>query len=207
MYESKKLFWVHKLKLFLVNFAVLYLATICLLWKLPLPGKFFTEIWSLKIFFWQGKNIKFSTQDFNLKIGFSIPEIKIGWKLEILESVKSYQAKARLTPSSELPATFLPSSAKVNPNFPGYFRFQNRLFSGKPYNQKSDIWALGCVLYEMCTGNRAFEAPTLPALVLKIMRGTFRPIPGMKNCYSGLRLIRLFLEHYPNIFEVIQQQH
>ena len=51
------------------------------------------------------------------------------------------------------------------------------LCEGKPYNQKSDIWALGCVLYEMCTFKKAFEAPTLPALVLKIMRGNFQPLP------------------------------
>ncbi len=32
------------------------------------------------------------------------------------------------------------------------------LCEGKPYNQKSDIWAVGCVLYELLSLKRAFEA-------------------------------------------------
>lgn len=28
----------------------------------------------------------------------------------------------------------------------------------KPYNEKSDIWALGCVIYELCTFRHPFEA-------------------------------------------------
>uniref|UniRef100_A0AAX7VLN2 non-specific serine/threonine protein kinase n=1 Tax=Astatotilapia calliptera TaxID=8154 RepID=A0AAX7VLN2_ASTCA len=34
----------------------------------------------------------------------------------------------------------------------------------KPYNNKSDIWALGCVLYEMFTLKHAFEAGNMKNL-------------------------------------------
>ncbi|XP_055969808.1 serine/threonine-protein kinase Nek1 isoform X6 [Sorex fumeus] len=46
----------------------------------------------------------------------------------------------------------------------------------KPYNNKSDIWALGCVLYEMCTLKHAFEAGSMKNLVLKIISGSCPPV-------------------------------
>ena len=42
----------------------------------------------------------------------------------------------------------------------------------------------------MCALRRAFQAPTLPALVLKIMRGNFQPIP---EHYSKLLKGKYFL--------------
>ncbi|GIX96760.1 hypothetical protein CEXT_446221 [Caerostris extrusa] len=41
---------------------------------------------------------------------------------------------------------------------------------GKFYNQKSDIWALGCILYEMACQQKTFEGSNLPALVNKIVK-------------------------------------
>lgn len=49
---------------------------------------------------------------------------------------------------------------------------------GKQYDQKSDIWALGCILYEMACLQKTFEGSNLPALVNKIMKGHFQPVPG-----------------------------
>ncbi|XP_062510211.1 X-linked retinitis pigmentosa GTPase regulator-like isoform X2 [Corticium candelabrum] len=49
---------------------------------------------------------------------------------------------------------------------------------GKPYNEKSDIWALGCILYEMAAKQRTFEGSNLPALVNKIMKGNYAPLKG-----------------------------
>lgn len=47
----------------------------------------------------------------------------------------------------------------------------------RPYNNKSDIWSLGCILYEMATLRHAFEAGDMKGLVLKILRGSYPPLP------------------------------
>lgn len=48
------------------------------------------------------------------------------------------------------------------------------LFSNKPYNHKSDVWALGCCVYEMATLKHAFNAKDMNALVYKILKGKVR---------------------------------
>lgn len=47
------------------------------------------------------------------------------------------------------------------------------------YNEKSDIWACGCLLYEMCALSRPFEASNQLSLALKIRNGKFEPIPSV----------------------------
>lgn len=47
---------------------------------------------------------------------------------------------------------------------------------GEPYGKKSDIWSLGCILYEMIMLRRPFEATTLPEIFTKICKGDFPPI-------------------------------
>ncbi|VDM41838.1 unnamed protein product [Toxocara canis] len=49
---------------------------------------------------------------------------------------------------------------------------------GKPYNEKSDIWALGCILYEMACLQKTFEGTNLPALIKKIVKGEYDQVRG-----------------------------
>ena len=52
------------------------------------------------------------------------------------------------------------------------------LFANKPYNHKSDIWALGCCVYEMATLRHAFTARNINALMYKILQGKVCPSHG-----------------------------
>jgi len=52
----------------------------------------------------------------------------------------------------------------------------------KPYNDKSDIWAIGCILYELCTYNYPFNAKSQGALLLKILNNEPEKIDN--NYYS-----------------------
>ena len=53
------------------------------------------------------------------------------------------------------------------------------ILENKPYDSKTDIWALGVLLYEMMTFKMPFNANSLPMLSVKIMRGNYTPPPSV----------------------------
>ena len=78
------------------------------------------------------------------------------------------------------------------------FTFSPELCEGKRYSKKSDIWAAGCVLYEITCLQRTFDGPSLPQLINRIVKGTFAPIKGSYS--HGLRhLISDLLQKNPDL--------
>ncbi|KAG1656956.1 hypothetical protein FOA52_004342 [Chlamydomonas sp. UWO 241] len=77
--------------------------------------------------------------------------------------------------------------------------------SSQPYTFKSDIWSLGCVLYELCTLKHAFAADSLLSLVYQIVRGDYPPIPSDMFSAGLSNLITVLLARQPNERPSLQQ--
>ena len=86
---------------------------------------------------------------------------------------KNYDAKigdlgvAKILENTNHAMTFIGTPYYVSPE----------MCRNKPYNEKSDIWALGCILYELLTFNHPFTATNQAALFIKILNNKYNPFP------------------------------
>ncbi|KAL6749037.1 NIMA-related kinase 4 [Haematococcus lacustris] len=79
------------------------------------------------------------------------------------------------------------------------------LCEDKPYNEKSDVWALGVVLYECCVLRHPFDADNQGALILKILRGKYPPVSGYTPEVSDIvkRCLTQNANRRPNTYKLL----
>ncbi|XP_018412817.1 PREDICTED: uncharacterized protein LOC108787703 [Nanorana parkeri] len=79
---------------------------------------------------------------------------------------------SRVLVPSEMATTITGTASYMSPE----------IFTQDGYNSKSDIWSLGCILYELCTFRRAFDCPRWVKLVSMIVND---PCPNLPSRYSA----------------------
>lgn len=77
---------------------------------------------------------------------------------------------------------------------------------GKQYTDKTEVWALGCLLYELCAQRVPYEGKSIPTLIRKILKGNTTPIPyifssNLRNLVSAL--LQKFPSRRPNINKIL----
>lgn len=81
------------------------------------------------------------------------------------------------------------------------------ILDDQPYSFATDIWSLGCILYELLTRRYAFGAASYPGVVMKVTQGKFEPLGD--HLSDGLRglvgqMLQLDPGHRPSIQSVVK---
>jgi len=71
-----------------------------------------------------------------------------------------------------------PGSMQAHAQIGSPYYVSPEMWKKKPYDTKSDIWAIGCFLYELIALRPPFQAKDMDSLSKKILTGRYDPLPA-----------------------------
>lgn len=77
----------------------------------------------------------------------------------------------------------------------------------QPYDSKSDIWSLGCVLYESITLKPPFRADDMAGLYKKVLSGSYTKIPSQFSddlCRTVTELLKVEAQLRPSCNQILE---
>lgn len=85
------------------------------------------------------------------------------------------------------------------------FYISPEIWNHVPYNEKSDVWSVGCILYEMCCLRLPFFGASPKELSQKVLLGKYEPIEGYSDDLCGLvaKLLTVTTQDRPSMVEVL----
>jgi NIMA (never in mitosis gene a)-related kinase len=76
----------------------------------------------------------------------------------------------------------------------------------QPYDFKSDVWSLGCILYEMTALRAPFQAKDMDELFKKVTKGSYQKVPHVYSPeLAGMikALLTVETQYRPTIHQVL----
>jgi NIMA (never in mitosis gene a)-related kinase len=68
------------------------------------------------------------------------------------------------------------------------------VWQDKPYDQKSDMWSLGCVIYEMVAKKPPFKSNSMKELYKKVIQAKYSPVKIQPTVpYELYHMIKMIL--------------
>jgi NIMA (never in mitosis gene a)-related kinase len=71
------------------------------------------------------------------------------------------------------------------------------IWENKSYDFKSDIWSLGCLIYEICSLKAPFRGTSMKMVYDKVIKGIYDPIPKIYSRALG-KIVYICLQVNPN---------
>jgi hypothetical protein len=87
------------------------------------------------------------------------------------------------------------------------FYMSPEICSSERYSGKSDMWSLGCIMYELCTREPPFNARSHLELIQKIRLGKVKPLPSRYSKELGMVIascLRVNPDERPDTLQMLQ---